>query len=123
MSLHSHRATPGTVFARLLVASVFVVMGAFRLWGAYQGVPTTGATLTFSALELVLGLVLASGWQLRIVAPLAALLVVADALMSHRFWNAAGAEHAVQLLHFMKNMGLVGGLVLLATLAPTRRRR
>lgn len=122
MGLHSNRHPPGAVMARLLLASVFVVMGAYRLWGAYSGVPTTGATLTFSALELVLGLLLASGWQLRVVASLSAVLMLADAVLSHRFWNLAGAEQAAQLLHFMKNVGLAGGLVLLAALAPVRRR-
>lgn len=123
MGLHSNRHPPGAAMARLLLASVFVVMGAYRLWGAYGGVPTTGATLTFSALELVLGLLLASGWQLRVVASLSAVLMLADAVLSHGFWNLAGAEQAAQLLHFMKNVGLVGGLVLLAALAPVRRRR
>jgi putative oxidoreductase len=123
MGLHSNRHPPGAVVARVLLASVFLVMGAYRLWGAWQGVPTTGATLTFSALEVVLGLLLASGWQLRAVAALSALLMLSDALLSHRFWNLAGAGQSEQLLHFMKNVGLVGGLVLLATLAPQRRRR
>lgn len=123
MSLHSHRPGPGAILARLLMASVFVVMGGYRVWGAYNGVPTTGATLTFSGVELVLGLLLASGWKTRVVAALAALMMAVDAVLSHPFWAVAGGEQAAQLLHFMKNVGFVGGLLLLATVSGHERRR
>ena len=123
MGLHSNRTSPGAVLARLLMASVFIVMGGYRLWMAQQGVPTAGATLTFSAIELVLGLLLASGWQMRLIASLSALLMAADAVLSHPFWNLGGAEQAAQLLHFMKNVGFIGGLLLLAVTAPTGRGR
>lgn len=113
----------GTAFARLSMASVFVVMGGYRLWGAFQGAPMSGATLTFSAIELVLGLVIAVGWKLQIAAALAAVLMLADALLSHRFWSLAGAEQGAQLLHFMKNIGFVGGLLLLSLVAGRPRRR
>ena len=123
MGLHSNRPTPATVFARLLMASVFVVMGAYRLHGAWQGTPTSGATLTFSALELALGLLLAAGWKVRPVAIASALLMAADAVLSHPFWNPGAAGQAAQLLHFMKNSGFIGGRVLLAAIAPHRSRR
>jgi putative oxidoreductase len=113
---------PGLLAPRLLMASVFVVMGAYRLWGAWQGAPTAGSTLTFSAVELVLGLLIASGWKLRVTASLAAVLMLADAFLSHRFWSLSGAAQGAQLLHFMKNVGFVGGLVLLAMAAVPRRR-
>jgi len=114
---------PGITFARLCMASVFVVMGGYRLWGAYQGIPITGSTLTFSVIELVLGLLIAIGWRVRVTAALAALLMLADALLSHRFWSLAGAEQGAQLLHFMKNIGFVGGLLLLSLVAGQPRRR
>lgn len=114
---------PGIAVARLCMASVFVVMGGYRLWGAWQGIPTAGSTLTFSAIELVLGLLIAAGWKLRITAAAGALLMLADALLSHRFWSLAGAEQAAQLLHFMKNVGFAGGLLLLSVVAGHPRRR
>lgn len=123
MGLHSNRPTPAAVFARLLVASVFVVMGAYRLHAAWRGTPTSGATLTFSALELALGLLLAAGWKVRPVAVASAVLMAADAVLSHAFWNLAGTAQAAQLLHFMKNVGLIGALVLLAATASHRGRR
>lgn len=122
MSFRSPSSNPGTTLARLLLASVFIVMGGWRLWNASQGVPTSGATLSFSAAELVLGLLMAAGWKLRWTALLAALLMGADAVLSHPFWSLAEPAHSAQLLHFMKNVAIVGGLLLLSFAAPVRRR-
>ncbi|MHC9084564.1 hypothetical protein ACYX7E_05915 [Luteimonas sp. RIT-PG2_3] len=122
MSFRQNTPTPGLLLVRLLLASVFVVMGAWRLWAA-QGIPTSGATLTFSAFELVLGLLIAAGWQLRWTALLAALLMLADALMSHPFWSLVGSERSAQLLHFMKNVNAIGGFLLLSLTANAGKRR
>ena len=122
MSFRPSPNSPGITLARLLLASVFVVMGAWRLWRAYQGVPTSGATLSFSAAELVLGLLLAYGWKLRATALLAAALMAMDAVLSHAFWSLPEPARSAQLLHFMKNANIVGGFLLLALTAPARRR-
>lgn len=116
------KTEPTWAFGRVLVASVFVVMGLYRLLAAYNGAPTPGSTLVFSTVEAVLGLLIAGGWKLRWTATLAALLMAVDAVISHPFWSLQGAERAAQLLHFMKNVGLIGGLILLAGL-PVHRRR
>lgn len=117
------REGPGILLARLLMASVFVVMGAYRLLVAADGAAIPNSTLVFSAVELVLGLLIAIGWKLRLTASLAALLMLADALLSHRFWALQGPEHGAQLLHFMKNINIVGGFLLLALLAGGKPRR
>lgn len=113
---------PEIRLAQWLLASVFLVMGGYRLWQALHGVPTSNATLAFSAGELALGIALATGWRLRAMALLAAALMLADAGMSHRFWQLGGAAQAAQLLHFMKNIGIAGGLLLLAAVAGGKRR-
>ena len=59
---------PETRLAQWLMASVFIVIGGYRLWQALQGVPTSNATLGFSAAEFVLGLLIAAGWRLRVMA-------------------------------------------------------
>ena len=46
-----------------------------------------------------------------------------DALLSHPFWSLAEPERSAQLLHFMKNACMVGGLLLLSLVAPVARRR
>ena len=122
MSFRPTPPSPGIVLARLLLASVFIVMGSWRLWAAWRGVPTSGATLTFSAAELLLGVLMAAGWKVRALALAAAALLVADAVMNHPFWGLAEPARSAQLLHFMKNAGLVGGFLLLSQATPGRRR-
>ena len=117
------RRDPGILLARVLLASVFVVMGAYRLLAAAEGAAIPNSTLVFSAVELVLGLLIAIGWRLRWTASLAALLMLADALLSHKFWALQGPERAAQLLHFMKNINIVGGLLLLAAVSGHKQRR
>ena len=114
---------PEARLAQWLMASVFLIMGGYRLWQATHGTPTANGALVLSAVEFALGLLLVSGWRLRLVALLAAALLVADAVMLHPFWRFGGAEQASQLLHFMKDVGFVGGLLLLSSSATVGRRR
>ncbi len=113
---------PEARLAQLLMASVFLVLGGYRLWRALHGAPIANGAMVFSAVEFVIGLALASGWRLRMVALLAAILLVVDAVMSHAFWKLGGAQQAGQLLHFMKNVGIAGGLLLLSSVVTGRRR-
>ena len=113
---------PEARLAQLLMASVFLVLGGYRLWQASHGAPTTNGAMVFSAVECAVGLALASGWRLRMVALLAAALLIVDAVMSHPFWKLGGAEQAGQLLHFMKNVGFADGLLLLSSVVTGRRR-
>ena len=120
MSFQSSRPGPPLLIARLMMASVFIVMGGYRLWQALHGVPTSNTTLGFSLAELVLGIAIAARWRLRGMALLAALLMLVDAAMSHKFWVLRGAEQGGQLLHFMKNIAIAGGFLLLSAIAPRR---
>lgn len=117
------RNDASTFPARALIASVFVVMGAWRLWANWHGLAIANGTLVFSGVELLLGLLVLAGWKLRWTATLAALLLLADALLSHPFWSLQGAERGEQLLHFMKNVAIAGGFVLLAMQAGRPRHR
>jgi putative oxidoreductase len=116
------RNDAGTMLARWLIASVFVVMGAWRLLAASHGAEIANGTLVFSGVELLLGLLIAFGWRLRWTASLGALLLLADAVMSHPFWSLPEPDRSTQLLHFMKNVAIVGGLLLLAAGAGRDRR-
>jgi putative oxidoreductase len=48
------------------------------------------------------------------VAGLRALFILVDAFVAHAFWRYPAAEQHGQLLHFLKNMSIMGGFLLLA---------
>ncbi|VXB82084.1 conserved membrane hypothetical protein [Luteimonas sp. 9C] len=120
MAFRSSTPTPPMLLARVLMASLFIVLGGWRVWGALNGLPLANATLVLSVGELVLGLLLLGGWRLRGVALAAAALMVADALLSHPVWSTRAAALDGQLLHFMKNIALAGGFLLLSATASRK---
>jgi putative oxidoreductase len=56
------------------------------------------------------------GWKARWVASVLAMFILVDALLAHPFWTAPTAARHGQLLHFLKHLFTLGGLVLLACL-------
>ncbi len=113
------------VAARVLLASVFIGLGASRLLAAAEVLPLPAASLStgalaFSAFELVIGLLIAVGWQVRVLALLMAAFLCVDAVLAHPFWQHGGDEFHAQLLHFLKNVAAIGGLLLLAWVPPPR---
>lgn len=113
---------PEHVLARVLLSSVFVAMGGYRLWMAYRGLAVPNGTLLLSAAELALGLAIAGAWRLRLMVGVAVAVLLVDAVASHPFWTSAGTARGANLLHFAKNLGLVGGLLLLAGIGGGKRR-
>jgi putative oxidoreductase len=102
--------------ARILIPSVFVGLGLERLLifaGVIPGPPFSIGAAAFSAFELVAGLLVMVGWKMRWVAGLLAVFILVDAFTAHAFWTHPAAEQHSQLLHFLKNMSTLGGLLLL----------
>jgi putative oxidoreductase len=106
------------VAARILIAAVFAGLGAERLLvaaGALTGRKPPGlAGLAFSGFELLAGLAIMIGWQAGRLALLLAVMLTVDAIVAHPFWLHEGVTQHDQLLHFLKNFSIVGGLLLLS---------
>jgi len=105
---------------RWALASLFVVLGGWRVWGAINGVALSNTALLLSLGELVLGVLLLAGWRVRWVALVAAALLIADAVLSHPFWAVRAAARTGQMLQFLQQLGLAGGFLLLSAMAPRR---
>jgi uncharacterized membrane protein YphA (DoxX/SURF4 family) len=60
------------------------------------------------------GVLFAIGRLPRLSALILAGSIVPTTLAGHRFWEKEGAEKAGQTIHFLKNLGLLGGLLLAA---------
>ena len=112
--------------ARVLLASIFLISGVRKIMAfpivagmmAGKGFPMPEAMLGLTiALELVGGVLLILNVMARPVAlALAAFTFVAGAIF-HNFWAKAGLpppEYNSELNHFLKNVAIVGGLLMVA---------
>ncbi|MCK5386537.1 MAG: DoxX family protein [Gammaproteobacteria bacterium] len=105
-----------SVVARILLAHIFVLAGMNKIMGyagtqgymEMMGVPGMLLPLVI-ILELGGGLALVAGWQARWVAFALAGFSVISALIFHN--NLADQ---VQMIMFMKNLAIAGGLLLIA---------
>jgi putative oxidoreductase len=114
----------GSLVARLALGALFVPAGYGKIAGfagtagyiASQGVPLPQVAAALAvAIELGLGLMLVAGLRTRWAALGLAAFVVAITPIFHAFWSLPPAQAGMQAIMFWKNVGIVGGLLLLAT--------
>jgi putative oxidoreductase len=112
---------------RFLIAALFLVSGIRQAltWGAQiayltrLGFPAPEAMAVLAiVIELGGAILLIAGWKTRWVAWLLVLFVVIATGMAHRFWEYDAAQQANQLNHFLKNIAIIGGLMLVAAFGP-----
>ena len=107
---------------RVLLASLFVISGIFKIIGfsgtvGYMGslgipVPTVAVIVTI-LVEVGAGLLLLTGSRFaRPAALLIAIFTVGATLAAHRFWAVDAAAMQGQLTHFLKNVSIIGGLLI-----------
>jgi len=116
-------------FGRILLASLFVISGIFKIIGfsgtvgfmASLGLPVpTLAVIVTIFVEVGAGLALMSGSRLaRPAALLIAIFTVGATLAAHRFWAVDPAAMQGQLTNFLKNLSIIGGLLVFWSVKPT----
>ena len=120
--------------ARPMLGSIFVIQG-YETWRRPErvtpaaepvvrpvrdrvpGVPseTEQAVRLNGAVQAVAGSMLAAGWFPRLSALALAGTLVPTTLAGHRFWEVADKqERAQQRIHFLKNLTMMGGLLIAA---------
>lgn len=113
-------SSAASLLGRILLALIFVLGGYNKLKGydgtlaymARAGVP--GILLpAVIATELLGGLLIVVGWQTRIVAFLLAGFTFLAGFFFHAFWAVDAAQFQAQYIHFMKNLAISGGFLLL----------
>ena len=67
-----------------------------------------------AAVKVGAGALFSLGRLPRLSALVLAVSIVPTTLAGHRFWEKEGAEKAGHTIHFLKNLGLLGGLLLAA---------
>lgn len=111
------------LFARVALAPLYLVSGINKLLGwpgvagaiASKGLPLSpllgAATI---GIEVIGGLLLLIGFATRLAAAALLGFTLLASLFFHDFWAYAGADFSRQLTQFLKNLGLMGGLALIA---------
>lgn len=114
---------PFSLLARLLMVALFLPAGLSKIAGfegtvgyiASVGLPmaSLGAVLAI-AVEVLAPLALLVGWRTRWAALVLAVFTLVASVFFHNFWAMPAEQQFMQQLMFMKNIGVVGGLLALA---------
>jgi putative oxidoreductase len=106
---------------RLGFAAIFILSGSHHFssstigYAVSQGVPAANALVPLSGIiAIVGGLMVLFGYRTRLGAALLASFLVPVTFAMHRYWDATDAQTAMmQQVHFMKNISMLGGALLL----------
>jgi putative oxidoreductase len=83
---------------------------------AEKGIPLAAvATVIAILIELGGAIAIIIGWQTKLAATIQFVYLVFITFTYHNFWSAPPQLHDVQLINFLKNVGIMGGLLILAT--------
>jgi putative oxidoreductase len=115
--------------ARLLLATLFLIFG-WRKVRDYSGtvdqmvqlglpMPVLPAVVSI-IMELPVAFAVAVGAFTRPAAALMVLYALGTALIGHRYWTVKGAGYIDSLEGFYKDLGLMGGFLLLYVTGPGR---
>jgi putative oxidoreductase len=115
------------VIARVLLALMFILAGFSKFAGlggtadyiASKGLPMPMVLAVATALlEVLGGLAIIVGFQARLAALALAAFTLLASLLFHNFWAVPADQQMMQQLMFMKNISVVGGLLLLFGFGP-----
>lgn len=115
------------LIGRVLLGLIFILSGFNKIGGfagtagymASQGMPFA-SVLAVGAIvvELGGGLMLLAGWKARWAAAALFLFVIPATLIFHAFWAADPAQAQNQFIHFMKNVSIMGGMLMVVAMGP-----
>jgi putative oxidoreductase len=115
---------------RLLMAIIFVASGLEKAMDVAAATAMISSknlpypqylAIASAALELGGGILIIVGWQTRLFALGLAIFTAIAAYFFHDFWHyPAGSEHTNNMIHFMKNVSMIGGLLTLMAVGAGR---
>jgi uncharacterized membrane protein YphA (DoxX/SURF4 family) len=135
-------------FGRILFAVLFIISGAFKLYdlsatakdiAAKIVIPAVLTTYTSQiesfagmqmpqilaiaagSVELICGIMIALNFGVRFFSILLIFFVIAVTFYYHDFWNQTGPESRNNLVHVLKNLSIVGALLMIAGYGRTPR--
>lgn len=129
MTERSEWADAALLVGRLCLAAIFLwsglgkigSLGGFAGMLANQGLPAPMvAALVAVVLEAGGAALVIVGFLTRAAAAGLILFTIAATLIAHDFWTFEEPERSMQQIQFMKNLGLIGGFLLLIGSGPGR---
>jgi len=118
-----------SLIGRLMLAAIFIWSGINKITGfegligaiASKGLPVPQV---FAALTIIVeiggALMLVFGWKARWGAFALAAFTALVTVLFHNFWAVPPAEKMMQEIQFMKNVAIIGGLLLVMAFGPGR---
>lgn len=115
---------------RVLLGLYFLVPGVMKFvaWGMHlemmqrHGVPFEAPMLFIAAsVEILGGLLLILNRYVRLTAIGFVVLILIININMHGFWKFSGIEAGHETQNFIKNLGILAGLLVLAAASPVRR--
>ncbi|MEJ2653392.1 MAG: DoxX family protein [Gammaproteobacteria bacterium] len=113
----------GPLLGRILIAFIFIFAGFGKVTGfdgtvgyiASKGLPLPQlAAVAAIIIELGGGILLIAGWKARWAAVAMLLFTGIAAVIFHNFWAVPADQTQNQMIHFMKNVSMMGGLLYVA---------
>jgi putative oxidoreductase len=118
--IHSAPRPTTALFGRLALAAIFFVSGFAKLTdttgtAAHMTQAGIGHAETLAVIagicEIAGAIALATGFLTRLGALGLFLFLIPTTIIFHGFWNVEGAERMTQMVNFMKNLAIGGGLL------------
>lgn len=110
------------LIGRILLSLIFVLSSFNKMTNftttaeemTSEGVPASAAVLVIAtAMELGGGVMVLLGFKGRIGALILILFLVPVTFVYHDFWTYEGQERQMQMVNFLKNLSILGGLSIL----------
>lgn len=112
---------------RILISAIFIITGVMHLLHFHEkaaglglkGVPFPSFFLACAVVLMIGGaILLITGQRVKLAAIALLVFLVPTTLIYHNFWALPAAESQGQLIEFLKNLAIIGGL--LAILSPEK---
>jgi putative oxidoreductase len=119
------------ILGRVLLSAIFLVsaLGKIAHWKATEssiagrGLPAASLLLVGAVVfEITGGLSVLSGFKVRAGTIMLLVFLTLATLFFHNFWTYPVAEQQGQIVHFLKNLAIAGGLLTLFATSAERPR-
>jgi len=110
----------GPLVGRILLGLIFLLSGLGKIggfagtagWMTSKGLPMAEVLLAITmVIEIGASVMIISGFKARLGAAALFLWMIPVTFIFHNFWSMPAAEQQIQMIMFMKNLGLMGGML------------